>query len=356
MALKGQLSDFNLAEILQLIASQQKSGFLNVEAQRNMVFIFDKGNLISTRDRRSESRDPLRSYLKAYGFFTEADWKNIDYVQKNSNLDLTEILLSEDLLSTEELERVLKSIAQEMTHQGMKLRRGRYDFNPTKGAPPGVRSPFRVDIQGLLMEAARRLDEEQNLKEALPSPAITFCAGDKNIPENHLGPIGRRIMELALSGLPLGKIIRQGHVESFVVLDMLKKWCDEGFLTALQPGNEDEGNDAQKSGKIKLGRKLGLRSVTLVTLLVLAFGGGGWVRWLDTEIVVSTAGDELRAAQIHDEVVAAAQLYRYDKGVWPQTLNELVRGGLLSPQLLATVADLGWKYDLNTRQDQFTLR
>ena len=355
MALKGQLSDFNLAEILQLIASQQKSGFLNVEAQRSLVFIFDKGFLISTRDRRAESRDPLQSYLKAYGFFTEAEWKNIDYVQKNSNLDLTEILLSEDLLTNEELDRVLRSIAQEMTHQGMKLHRGRYDFNPTKGVPPGVRSPYRLDIQGLLMEAARRLDEEQSLKEALPSPAITFSPGEKRIPQDYLSPLAERIMELALAGLPLGKIIRQGHVESFVVLDLLKKWCAEEILVANQPGQEDDGEEVKKGRKVKLGKKLGLRSLPLVVFIALVFCGAGWVRWIDTPLVPSTDGQELRASQLRDEVVSAAQLYRYTEGSWPETLNELARGGQLCPETLATVVDLGWKYDLNKRQDQFTL-
>lgn len=355
MALKGQLSDFNLAEILQLIASQQKSGFLNVEAKRNLVFIFDKGYLISTRDRRSENRDPLRSYLKAYGFFGEAEWKNIDYVQKNSNLDLTEIVLSEDLLNEQELGRVLRSVAQEMTHQGMKLRRGRYDFNPTKGAPPGVRNPFRLDVQGLLMEAARRLDEEPTLKEALPSPAITFTAGGKTVPEENLSPISRRIMELALSGLPLGKIIRQGRVESFVVLDLLRTWCNEDYLVADQIGPDDGETESHGRTKMKLGRRLGLRSATLVLLLVTLLGGAGWVRWIRTPIVPSTAGYELRSHQLRDEIVNAAQLYRYDRSSWPASLNELVRGGLLDPGTLATVQGMGWKYVLNTDRDQFTL-
>ena len=98
MGLEGQLSDFNLAEILQLLSSQQKSGFLNLEAQREMVFIFDKGVLISTRDRRSRSKDPLEAFLQAYGFFNESEWKHIDYVRSNSSLDLTEILVSEGQL------------------------------------------------------------------------------------------------------------------------------------------------------------------------------------------------------------------------------------------------------------------
>jgi hypothetical protein len=131
MALEGQLSDFNLAEILQLLASQQKSGFLNLETNRNMVFIFDKGVLISTRDRRSRSRDPLESFLRAYGFFDEKQWKHIEYIGQNSSLDLTEILVSESLMTEQELDKALRSLAQEMTHAGMKLRRGRYYFSPT---------------------------------------------------------------------------------------------------------------------------------------------------------------------------------------------------------------------------------
>lgn len=355
MALKGQLSDFNLAEILQLIATQQKSGFLTVEAQRTMVFVFDKGHLVSTRDRRTDTRDPLRSFLKAYGFFTEAEWKNIDYVQKNSTLDLTEILLSEDLLDNAELDRVLKCVAQEMTHQGMKLKRGRYDFNPTRGTPPGIRSPFRLDVQGLLMESARRLDEEPNLKEALPSPALTFAAGPKTIPDEALGPVGRRVMELALAGLQLGKIIRQGRVESFVVLDLLKRWCDEGYLEIEHQDGEEEGENARGRRKLKLGRKLGLRSATLVMLLMLTVGGAGWVRWVRTPIEPSQAGAQLRSHQLRDEVESAARLYRYRNHAWPASLEELVRGGLLGEGTVSTLQELGWTYTLDASKDSYTL-
>jgi len=105
MALKGQLSDFNLAEILQLIAGQQKSGFLILEAQSEMVFVFDKGVLISTRDRRSESPDPLEAFLRTYGFFDNAQWKHIDFIRINSSLDLTNILISEQLMTEAELEQ-----------------------------------------------------------------------------------------------------------------------------------------------------------------------------------------------------------------------------------------------------------
>jgi hypothetical protein len=353
MALEGQLSDFNLAEILQLLASQQKSGFLNLETNRNMVFIFDKGVLISTRDRRSRSRDPLESFLRAYGFFNEQQWKHIEYVRKNSSLDLTEILISEGLMDNLEMDRVLKSLAQEMAHAGLKMRRGRYHFSPTKDTPPGVKWRYNLDVQGLLMEAVRRLDEEGMLRDYLPSQAITFKQGSRNLAPEELSETGQRIMEMALAGLPLGRIIRQGKTESFVARDMLKSWCEEGILERVDPGADDE-ESGNRGRKFKLNLQSGLRSLPVTMLVVLVIATLGWLRWTASPPAGPNPGEALRRAQIRSEVVTAARLFRYQKGEWPASLGEMVRSGQLTPSILITVDDLGWQYTLNRKQDKFT--
>jgi len=305
MALEGQLSDFNLAEILQLLASQQKTGFLNIETTRNLVFIFDKGMLVSTRDRRSRERDPLESYLRAYGWYTDAQWKHIEYVGQNSSLDLTEILISEGLLDEAELQRVLRGLAQEMTHAGMKLKRGRYYFSPCKDAPPGVKHRYEVDVQGLLMEAARRLDEEPMLKEVLPSQSITFTAGRKVVPPEALSPTAQRIMELALSGLTLGRIIRQGKAESFVVRDLLKNWCHEDVLVKHLPA--EEGDEDEESGHgLSRAHAPSLRSVPLTLAGLALVGALLFARYTALPPVTDDPGYALRLSQLRYEVVTAA--------------------------------------------------
>ncbi len=355
MALEGQLSDFNLAEILQLISSQQKSGFLNLETTRNMVFVFDKGELISTRDRRDRSRDPLESFLRAYGFFDAEQWKHIEYVRSNSSLDLTEILTSEGLLEEAELDRVLRSVAQEMAVAGMKLRRGRYHFSPTQGTPPGVRRPIRQDVQGLLMEAARRIDEENLLRDALPTQSLTFTQGAKVLPAEALGESGKRIMKLALAGLNLGQIIRRGRTESFVVRDLMKTWCAEGILVKHQPG-DDEGDGQDERGRRRsLHLATGLRSLTLTALTLAMIGLAVWARWFAMPPAPAHPGLALREAQLRAEVIDAARLYRYEKGEWPAGLTDLVRGGMLAPATAITVEDLGWVYRLDAGADRFTL-
>ena len=353
MALEGQLSDFNLAEILQLLASQQKSGFLNLETNRNMVFIFDKGVLISTRDRRSRSRDPLESFLRAYGFFNEQQWKHVEYVRKNSSLDLTEILISEGLMDEKDMDQALKSLAQEMTHAGMKMRRGHYHFSPTKDTPPGVKWRYSLDVQGLLMEAARRLDEEGMLKEFLPSQALTFKQGKQSLDTDEMSESSLRILEMAVAGLPLGRIIRQGKTESFVARNMLKTWCEEGVLELVQPGSDDEESDNQ-GGRFTMKLQSGLRSLPITLLAVLIIGALGWLRWTASPPAGPNPGEGLRRAQIRSEVVTAARLYRYQKGAWPTSLSEMVRNGQLTPSVMITVDDLGWQYTLNRKQDKFT--
>jgi hypothetical protein len=353
MALEGQLSDFNLAEILQLLSSQQKSGFLNLETTREMVFIFDKGVLISTRDRRSRSRDPLESFLRAYGFFTDQQWTHIDYIRSNSSLDLTEILVSESLLTESELDRALKSLAQEMTYAGMKLQRGRYHFSPTKDTPPGVKWRYNLDPQGLLMEAARRMDEEAMLKEFLPSQAITFSQGSKFIPVERLSETGQRIIELALAGLPLGRIIRQGRTESFVARDLLKTWVQEGILNKHNPGGEDPESESKGPG-FKLKLDSGLRSLPLTIVALFLVGALGWLRWTAMPADDAHPGQQLREAQLRGEVITAARLYRYQKGEWPASLNDLMRAGQLAPSVKATSDALGWKYEMNPVRDSFT--
>ncbi len=356
MALEGRLSDFNLAEILQLISSQQKSGYLKLDATRKMVFIFDRGKLVSTRDRRSNTRDPLESYLKAYGFFNDKQWKHVEFVSQNSTLDLTEILVSENLLTQAKLMAVLQSLAQEMTTSGMRLRRGSYHFEPTKGCPKGIQSRFNIDIQGLLMEAARRLDEESQLRELLPHPNICFIQGEKVISQDALGETGQHIMSLTLAGLPLGRIIRQGRAESFVVRNLLKMWCQEGFIQIDDLAQTSTTHHQELARRFKFDLGFGLKRAPVFIVTVMLVMGLGWLRWTAPAAHDTLASETLRINQLRSEVRAAATLYRYRQGEWPQDLELLVNEGRLAPETLEVISVLGFKYELNSKNDSFSLR
>jgi hypothetical protein len=381
MALKGQLSDFNLAEILQLIATQQKTGFLVLDCQPRMVFVFDKGNLISTRDRRKVGEDPLENYLKTYGFFEQDQWKHIDFIRKNSSLDLTEILISEQIMDQEYLANVLRALAVEMTHHGLKLKRGRYYFTATKDTPQGVRGRIKVDIQGLLMEAVRRLDEEKNLEEKFPSPLVFFKQGDKAPNPEQTDSDDLRLYQLALTGEPLGKIIRQGKVDSFSARERLWACCEEGYLESIMPDQQELPPDGQKSLETKPEEKPRMRSVPFSIMIFLLMLGVGYWRWQpiiwpsetgpEPTTVMKTSGEaisagesltsppdpsrELRLRQIRDQVIRAAELFKYRHGKYPLDLSLLVKEGLLGQSTYQRVVHLGWQYQATGKAQTFTI-
>ena len=60
MALRGELREFELPDILQLIASQQKAGWLKVISGTDCHFVFFRdGRITSTKNPAEEEEDPL---------------------------------------------------------------------------------------------------------------------------------------------------------------------------------------------------------------------------------------------------------------------------------------------------------
>ena len=70
MPLKGNLDTFRLEEILQLIASQRKTGVLRLgPADRRAMLVFEEGRIVSTHEPGSREPSSLEASLlrmKAY--------------------------------------------------------------------------------------------------------------------------------------------------------------------------------------------------------------------------------------------------------------------------------------------------
>ncbi len=108
-------------------------------------------------------------------------------------------------------------------------------------------------------------------------------------------------------------------------------------------------------GGFKIKLSSGLRSLPLTMVALVLIGTLGWLRWTAMPEAGPHPGQSLREAQLRSEVITAARLFRYQKGEWPASLNELVRSGQLAPSVKMTSENLGWRYELNVKSDSFTL-
>ena len=106
MALEGSIKDFGVADILQLISQQQKTGILLVEQQEVSAEIcFAGGSITETRSSRQTAR--LEEILVKSGLLPADTLKRITEKTKETFEHLGQILLREGLVKKEDIEHIL---------------------------------------------------------------------------------------------------------------------------------------------------------------------------------------------------------------------------------------------------------
>jgi len=326
MALEGRLSEFTLEEILQLISLQQKTGVLTVEANYAMVLYFENGELAGYRDRRDAAPDPLQVYLRSYGYFSAENWEHLDFIQLNSTLDFTEILINEGHLSLEELTRIQHDVAQEHIFKGMLLRDGRYHFRAGRDVLRGVKGRVRIKVEGLLMEAARRIDEIASLQEIYFANSVRMVRTEKDASGLELGERMRHVLQILGRESTLGAVLAQGRMSHFDMLQSLEALRDMGLLEILDsPAAAELSEDVLEVDLTP--RANHTASLLLVAFALFAIAVTWWSQPLRGYAERSTPG-RVRAlafdmGQERARIDAALTLYREVNHEFPERLESL---------------------------------
>jgi hypothetical protein len=363
-SLQGRLADFTLEEILQLMALQQKTGMLRVDASYPMVLYFEQGMLVSYRDRRSAGKDPLESYLKKYGFFPGETWEHIDFVQHNADLDLTEILVNESVLSADELGHVQQEAAQEHICNGMLLRDGLYHFSSGRESLMGLKGRVRMKVEGLLMEAVRRIDEMPALRERYPSDDVKLRRTNKEVDAAQENASARRILAICGQENTVGHVVSHARMCEFDTLNTVEMLRDQGILHVLDPTGQATKAEVKRATRAtaQAARSRG-RAIVLALVALAITAISLTVQPVSPYRRLHTPGTE-RAQRLQQDrelarVHAALLLYESAQGRYPQDLDRLSDEGFLpqpwledlQARVLYRPLQGGRTYQLRTRAD-----
>lgn len=235
MALEGNVKDFGLSEIFQLISLQKKSGMLSVTGEENMVIFFRDGAIISTRDRRNRARDPLKDYLLRYGFLSRDDMNQLQQIQAETKLDLVELLLTEKYFSEDELADVFRDQIQESLTELLSWPKSYYKFIIGKQVLQGIRSFGDIRVDGVLMESMRRIDEFPELRKIFPSEKMLvrrLAPADDDAPS--LDRQEEIVYELLENERTLGDLVSKTRIARFSTYESCKQLLEKGLLEITQ--------------------------------------------------------------------------------------------------------------------------
>jgi len=341
--MQGSLSEFRLAEILQLVAVQQKTGLLRLTRANTLVtFYFDTGTLVAARDRRHTGSDPLLAYLVRVGWVHPDAGTVLRTRLDSSREDLADILLAERYMSEDEVHTALEDLAQELVHHTFGWRDGTYQFIGGDEALAGLRHRVHLKIDAVLMEGARRADEWPRLLERLPGPDVIFDLS--GTPTTSLGAHAHELLGLVQGAMRLGDLVRQGHICEFEVYEIVAHAAEAGVVRILETPEpapavvepvERPPAAAPRSSLRSLWtlpRPLGWSMALAASALALGAAAMLAPRLQGTDTAAAARVLEMESAR--ESVRRDVEIYRALHGRYPATLTALAIDDLASAELL----------------------
>lgn len=249
MGFKGDLSTISLADIFQTLSATQKQGTLNVGDGESVKAIYfgPEGVRLLSSGRRRLLR--LGEMLVQAGRITPAQLETALSLQKETGARLGEVLVKLGLVAEDEIERYVRAQIEEEIYDLFTWKEAQFEFldgPPSKElTATGVRpTALSFDIQGLLLEAARRLDEWSMIERILPHfRAVLSTTGVEA--QNGLDDSARAVLSHIDGTKSIHDLVEATLSSRFLVCKSLSRLIEAGNVRAFSP--EEAGAELSKA-------------------------------------------------------------------------------------------------------------
>jgi hypothetical protein len=168
--LRGQLSEFRLEELLQMMGFSSTSGALHLRERSGRIGLiyFDSGALVSCSELDTEALT-LGHVLQQLDLVSAPQLDHAFQQQMQDPLGkrIGERLMEQGALSMEELNRALQTQTLWTARELSLWSEGAYEFHPGEQLPSGT-SPLRLESMQVVLEVLRYRNEWKSLQPFLP--------------------------------------------------------------------------------------------------------------------------------------------------------------------------------------------
>ncbi|MGB8931322.1 MAG: DUF4388 domain-containing protein [Anaeromyxobacteraceae bacterium] len=378
MALKGTLKDFGIAEILQLIGQQAKSGMLHLEGRDAEIHIaMADGNVVRAEHAGRETRERLGSRLVRAEILTQERLEYALDLQKRSLRRLGDILVELGFVSKQELKEMTALQTTETVYRLFHWKSGTYEFVPgdVEWDPESV-TPLRAE--SVLMEGFRQVDEWPMVRRRISSTAMTFerarelepdrsggqarrqrteeadvdaafdAMGSEKPAESdgefaNLGQNERRLFQLTVPGRTVEKIIDLSRLGEFETCKGLLNLVNLGYLRPIAPTKRSAAVGTYASD---WAARLRVAAVRVLATVVIAAAVAAIAYWVDRRGLAW--GESAQGAEVGDNAAqrfiaryqlqrlsGALEVFRLENGEYPARLDALVEAELVTARDLS---------------------
>lgn len=242
MALEGEIKDFDLAEIIQLIGRTRKTGKLVVNGAESFVTIYFKEGMAVFAS-PAYQRDYLGNILARSGVVSHDDIEDALKLQRRLKKDgqyvrLGSLLVANGAIDRKTLEEYLRRQIEETVMAALTERSGRFEFLPEFDLDVSD-VITAVDPEWVLLESSRQIDEWRELERTIPSrdAILTINSQPGAASSISLGIDDWRMISLINGYRTVEEVVNLSGLPRLNALRVIAGLLGKGVVTLAKDGN-----------------------------------------------------------------------------------------------------------------------
>ncbi|MHC4600002.1 MAG: DUF4388 domain-containing protein [Planctomycetota bacterium] len=250
MTLKGDLDSISLADVFQTLSMTQQEGTLFVQDGESRKAIYFGPSGVSLITSGAKKGGKLGDMLVGLGKITPEQLEEALEVHKEADIRLGEAMIRLGVVTEKDIEGAVRNQIEEEIYDLFSWENATFEF--VEGPPPeGTFSSdgnqvteLTFNVNSLIMEAARRIDEWDLIEKVIPSVREIFIVDAKKLNPLEYTDRERMILKYVDGRHSVREVVTRSHAPKFDVCKFLYRLIEQGkvqradFETLLEFGDE----------------------------------------------------------------------------------------------------------------------
>jgi predicted DNA-binding transcriptional regulator len=237
MALKGNLRDFNISQLFNLINLARKTGTLIVESSNEKVMVsFREGKLAYAC--LSQEDNSLAAILYHAKKLSASQFRALKERSENLNdKELGLLLVNANYIDQQSILASLQSHFLNVVNRLFTWVEGFFRFENDL-LPPEDKITVRLSLENIIIEGARRMKEQEQLKEEIPDLEMALKFADRpgaNIRNFSLSMNEWRVVSYINPKNTMRKIARAVRMSDLEIRRIVYGLLQAGLVEVVQP-------------------------------------------------------------------------------------------------------------------------
>jgi Domain of unknown function (DUF4388) len=235
MALRGNLRDFTITQLLNLVNLAQKTGTLVVDGPSEQAYIsFREGKLAYARVGQEDGS--LAAVLHKANKLTVNQYRAIvERAGKISDKELGLLLINAGYLSQEEILLNLQGYFTEIIRRLFTWVEGFFRFEGEM-LPPDDRINVRLDLENIIIEGARQLREWEQLQDEIPSLDMALKFTERPLTNVNLSVEEWRVVKFVDPKNTMRQIAATNKLNDLEIRRIVYGLLQAGLVEVVRPG------------------------------------------------------------------------------------------------------------------------